>query len=72
MMAAVFDTAAIAERRRRLFGRPWSEEPPIMRDRERYGTAIDHCGICPKAPHQSCALSCTKAREDLNDGVTVA
>jgi len=68
--AAVHDTNAIRLRRQELFG--WPEV--ILnhyRDRERFGTLNDHCGICPKAPDENCGLTCDNERRKLNDGVTV-
>lgn len=71
MTAAVFDTAALAERRRALFPRAQDDAPADTFDRERYGSAERHCGICPKPAHESCGLSCEAQRQTIADGVTV-
>jgi hypothetical protein len=77
-MTAVFDAAAIHARRRELFP-PMEPEPPAagavwgwgLKDRERFGTAREHCGICPKRADEHCGLNCETQRGALHDGVTV-
>ena len=69
MTAAVFDARAIQIRRLQIFGESEFVVPKI--DRERFGTAQIHCGICPKDKDESCHMQCEEARKALNDGVTV-
>lgn len=71
MTAAVFDAAALAARRRALFPRALDDPFTDSYDRERFGSAERHCGICPKPAHESCGLSCEAQRQTIADGVTV-
>jgi hypothetical protein len=66
----MIDPAAIAARRRDLFGAP-AEPAAAASDVAR--VAHRHCGICPLPPHLICHLACAAERANLTaaDGIKV-
>lgn len=57
----VYDTEAVGKRRTDLFGR--DEQQLAFVSVSTHGTTLNHCGICPFGPGQSCAKSCQAERE---------
>lgn len=61
MHQIVFDHDEVGKRRLDLFGREARIESfvgsPV------HGTTLNHCGICPFGPGQSCSKSCQTERE---------
>jgi hypothetical protein len=60
-----------AEARARLFK---ELGPPPQNTHEIYGSASDHCAICPERRFDRCTKTCTEERKklDATDGVSVS